>query len=147
MLISSWRACGDLIYARNTGADEATRTLAWSGCGLAVGLLCVQAAFILRYVNNYRAMAAQQAAQRTTAAGKHATDGRKSVALFSTLSAHRLQYRLSYQTKRFSSRAPHWQFVIWLRQALMVAVTFLPWMMGASLCASPEQDPPLATIP
>ena len=56
--------------------------------------------------------------------------GRRSTATFSTLTYHRLQYRLSYQTKRFSSRAPYWQFIIWLRQFLMVAVTFLPWMMG-----------------
>lgn len=36
----------------------------------------------------------------------------------------------SFQTKRFASTASHWQFVIWFRQALLCALTYLPAMAG-----------------
>ena len=31
---------------------------------------------------------------------------------------------------RFSSKAPHWQFIIWFRQLTLLAITLLPAFLG-----------------
>lgn len=58
---------------------------------------------------------------------KHHPSHKRSLRLSAVdLSLTRLQYRLSYQTKRFAHHACHWQFVIWLRQLLLTLIVLLP---------------------
>ena len=92
VLVTSWRACGDLIYARNTGSDSGTRALAYSGCLLAIALLLVQAATLGRYLLNYRQAMAQQ------------REDRPCCSQWSSLSTQRLQYRLRCTPRRCTPR-------------------------------------------
>ena len=42
----------------------------------------------------------------------------------------RLRYRLSFLTDRFRDEAPHWQFVVWCRQAGLIVAVSLPEILG-----------------
>ena len=91
VLVTSWIPILDLLDARGAGtAADGSAAWAMAGSILASFMLAVQIAFATRYFLNYRAMVAVEEA------GKR----------LSWLSTSRLQYRLSYQTKRFAVHAP-----------------------------------------
>ena len=78
----------------NTGGDPLTRALAFWGGVLAISLFVFQIVTVVRYgVSTYAMVVTEQARRRR----------------WSKLSLDRLQYRLSYHPKRFSTHAPYWQ--------------------------------------
>ncbi len=131
ILVTSWKAIFDLIGARESGSNATTKSLATAGCVLASVLLVVQAAFILRYYLNYLTMVSEEVDRVSQASHRSSRFSMR----FSRLSASRLQYRLSYQTKRFRSHAQHWQFVIWLRQWIQTLIAILPQMLSSKALA------------
>ena len=100
ILVTSWQSIWDLWDARNTGSDELSSMLALAGAALGLTLFVVQVLFVTRYFINYRSMIAAEKAGAAFQAHKKN--------LHSSRNSARLQYRLSYTTKRFASHAAHW---------------------------------------
>ena len=48
---------------------------------------------------------------------------------FADVTKERMRVRMGF-VDRFSSNTPHWQFVIWLRQIILLMITLLPAFLG-----------------
>lgn len=115
-MLSSW----------NTGTDSRTRTLARAGGVVACALLFFQLFVLVKLAVHTRLVIERERSQQK----KWRIGVLVDTPFTGHLTLERLQYRLSYHTKRFAGHCQHWQFIVWSRQLLQYLITMLPDLIG-----------------